>query len=286
VPQSWRHESYDGVEVEVPDTWGWGGAPLHSDVFGGPESLGACGAGTATVQSAQDPVPYISAHTGFTGRPVAMSHLCLPWGSDGIMPTGDALWFASPLPVGTREVGPVVAETRAVGSQHVTVFSGDPVLRGQVLGTARAVDVDANGCPARAVLRPGGPTQPHPDAMSVCVYSQDTGTSVLLWSGQVPASQAQAYAAARSAAEGAGRAGTCPAVPSGTWVALGLHGSGGTQWDLADLRCARLRGPDGTAVPMTPATVRDWAAGGVTAYVPAPAGASAALRPFFRTPSG
>jgi hypothetical protein len=125
--------------------------------------------------------------------------------------------------------------------------------------------------------------------MSVCVYSEDTGTPVLLWSGRVAAAAAQEYADVfrTVAADGAGDGSvTCPATPAGSWVALGLHGSGGTRWDLADLSCGRLRGPGGSQAPMTPATVRDWAAGGVTAYVAAPAGASAGLRGHFRTPAG
>lgn len=287
VPQSWRYESYDGVQVQVPDTWGWGGAPLHSEIFRGKDALGSCGSSTAAVSSPDDPASYVSSITGFTGRPVAVSDLCLSWGSDGIMPQADALWFASPLEVGVQDVGSTVAETRAVGGQHVTVFSLQPALRRQVLGTAHVVGTDADGCPARAVLQPAdGPAQLRPDSMSVCVYSQDTGASVLLWSGLVGTVDAQAYADTFRTVSSDTEAVTCPSVPSRTWVALGLHGDGGTRWDLADLSCARLRGPGGAQASMTPATVRPWATGGVTAYVPAPAGAAGLLRTFFRTSAG
>ncbi|HET7431357.1 MAG TPA: sigma factor-like helix-turn-helix DNA-binding protein [Nocardioides sp.] len=287
VPQTWRYESYAGVQVQVPDTWGWGGAPLHSDVFRGKAALGSCGSSTATVKSPNDPSSYISSVTGFTGRPVRLSYLCLSWGSDGIMPRADALWFASPLPVGVKDLGSTVAETRAVGGQHVTAFSAQSALRRQVLGTAEQVATDASGCPARPVLQPAdGPARVQPDALSVCVYSQDSGSSVLLWSGQVPAAGARAYADAFRVAGSAAAATTCPTVPTGTWVALGLHGAGGTRWDLVDLSCARVRGPGGAQAPLTPATVRAWATGGVTAYVAAPAGAGQDLRPFFRPPSG
>ena len=286
VPQSWRVESYAGVQVRVPDTWGWGGAPVHSDIFRGNDSLGACGSSTAAVKSPADPASFISSQTPFTGRPVVVSDRCLSWGSDGIMPTGDALWFDSPLDVGVKNVGVEVAETRAVGDQHVTVFSGDPTLRSRVLGTAHQVDSDDNGCPTDAVLRPvDGPVGMRPDWMSVCVYSEDTGTPVLLWSGRVGAAGAQRYADGLRAVATAGP-GDCPAAPSGSWVALGLHGHGGTRWDLADLSCASLRGPGGSRAPLTPATVRDWARGGVTAYVRAPAGAPPSLRAYFQTTAG
>ena len=53
------------------------------------------------------------------------------------MPSTDAVWFGSPLAVGVKNVGSVVAETRAIGGQHVTVFSRESALRRQILGTAR-----------------------------------------------------------------------------------------------------------------------------------------------------
>jgi len=285
APQSWRYESYAGVQVQVPASWGWGGAPLRSGIFHGKDSLGSCGAAQAAVQSAEDPSSYVSAATGFTGRPVVMSDLCVSWGSDGTMPTGDALWFASPLAVGLRDVGGVVAETRAVGDQHVTVFSAHSALRRQILGTTEEVDTDANGCPSHPVLEAQpGPDGLRPDSMSVCAYSQDSGAAVLLWSGRLPARSVQRYADA--VREPGTDHAHCPAAPSGTWVALGLHGDGGTRWDLVDLRCDRIRGTDGAQWPLTPATVSDWARDGVTAYVPAPLRAAAGIDRYFRRAAG
>jgi len=281
APQTWRYESYGGVQVQVPAQWGWGGAPLRSDIFHGKDSLGTCGSATAAVQSEADDSSYVSTATGFTGRPVMMSDLCMSWGSDGTMPQGDALWFASPLEVGQRVEGPVVAETRAVGDQHVTVFSAHAALRRQILGTARLVDTDANGCPAQPVLRPAsGPDGLDPDSMSVCAYSQDSGSSLLLWSGRVPRRAAQEYVDALGNGSSSAPV-SCPAAPSGTWVALGLHGDGGTRWDLADLTCARIRATGGDQWPLTRATVSDWAGGGVAAYVPQPAQDSPGLDGFF-----
>ena len=45
APADWRYESYDGVQVQVPATWGFGGAPLHADFFHG--RLASCGANQA-----------------------------------------------------------------------------------------------------------------------------------------------------------------------------------------------------------------------------------------------
>jgi hypothetical protein len=282
APSAWRAESYDGVQVRVPDTWGWGGAPLRSDIFGG-HRLGACGANQAAVLSPSDHSSYISSATPFVGRPAKMSERCLTWGSDGVMPSGDAVWFDSPMAVGVKPLGAVLAETRAVGDQHVTVFSGDPALRRQILGTAQQVEVDANGCPTRAVQRPvSGASAPAPASMSVCVYSQDTGTAVLLWSALKDSASARAYVQAFAAAGPGGRT-SCPVTPQGEWVALGIRDSrgGAERWDVLDLGCARLIGR-GTEAALTVADVAPWAGGGTTAYVGLPRGLDGGLAPYFR----
>ena len=262
VPTDWRYESYDGVQVRVPATWGFGGAPIPVAFFHG--RLAGCGTDRAAVLSSADSAPYVSSVTPFVGRPSMMSYDCGPRGSDNFMPSIDAVWLGSPLAVGVKNVGPVVAETRAIGGQHVTVFSRVSALRRQILGTAEVVDVDANGCPSHAVQQPSsGPAGLTPSSLSVCVYSQDTGRSVLMWSGRLDATSARAYA---DAVEQAGSPGpACTGNPSGRWVALGLHAGNGTRWDVVDLRCAAID-VTGGAVPLTPATVRDWAREGVTAY--------------------
>jgi hypothetical protein len=262
VPTNWRYESYDGVQVRVPATWGFGGAPIPAPFFHG--RLAGCGTDRAAVLSSADPAPYVSSVTPFVGRPSMMNYDCGPRGSDNFMPSVDAVWFGSPLAAGVKNVGSVTAETRAIGGQHVTVFSRESALRRQILGTAEVVDVDANGCPSYAVQRPSsGPAGLAPSSLSVCVYSQDTGRSALMWSGRVDAPSAQAYA------DGLQQAGSpgppCAGTPSGRWVALGLHDGNSTRWDVVDLRCAAIEVTAGT-VPLTPATVRDWAREGVTAY--------------------
>jgi len=209
----------------------------------------------------------------------------MAWGPSGPTPAGDAVWFDSPYRVGVRSLGPTVAETRAVGGQHVTVFASQPSLRRQILGTAEQVETDGNGCPTRAVLTPtAGPRAPRPASLSVCVYSQDTGVSTLLYSELLPADAAQAYAD-RLASASTQAATACP-TPSGRWVALGLTGHGGTRWDVADLGCNRIVTAGAGSAAMTPQTVRDWAVGGVTAYLSAPRSGDPALRTYFRAPAG
>ncbi|HET8664199.1 MAG TPA: sigma factor-like helix-turn-helix DNA-binding protein [Nocardioides sp.] len=285
VPRTWRTESYAGVQLQVPEAWGWGASPVTSDHFAGPRHLGACGTNQASVLSPDDDRTYVSVLSGFVGRPAITNERCVGWGADGSYPEGDAVWFDSPLAVGVRPVGPVVAETRQVGDQHVTVFSDDRDLRRQILGSAETVDVDDNGCPTQAVTRPaaGSGDSAAPTSLSVCVYSQDTGVTTLMWSGTVPGSGARAYTGAVEAA--ADDAATTCSTPSGRWAAVGVRSDDDVRWDLVDLGCRRIRLAGGASAPLTPDTVKAWAYGGATAYLSAPRG-TRALDTFFIAPSG
>ena len=278
VPTDWRVESYAGVELRVPATWGYGASPVRTDGSGGGRRLAGCGSNQAAVVSSVGDAAYATSVTPFVGRPAITDQQCVPWGSDGVMPQTDAVWFGSPLPVGVRTVGTVVAETRAVGDQHVTVFGRSSSLRRKILGTASAAAVDGNGCPARAVQQPQpGPAGLRPTSLSVCVYSEDSGAPELMWSGHLTEPAARGYVDAVSAA---GAASPCVGLPHGRWVALGIHGDAGTRWDVVDLGCGAIRGPEGTTA-LADTTVRTWARDGVTAYAPVPAGAPAAVAPYF-----
>jgi Sigma-70, region 4 len=283
VPASWRYESYAGVQVQVPATWGWGGSPMTSSIFGGARHLGSCGTDQAALLPGGGHASYISMTAPFVGRPAVLAERCESWGAAGTMPEGEALWFDSPMPVGEKGVGGTIAETRVVGDQRITVFAPAPQLRRQILGTVEQVDVDAHGCPTRAVAHPlAGPPNVSPESLSVCVYSQDTGAATLMYSGSVSAAGARQYAARVAAGAADGKA--C-ATPTGQWVALGLRSASGTRWDVANLGCARIELADGRSAALTPDTVRDWAVGGVPAYVAAPAG-SPALDDYLRAPAG
>lgn len=280
VPTTWRFESYGGVQVRVPDTWGWGGAPIRADYFGG-NRLGGCGANQAAVGSDTSRSSYVTSGMPFVGRPAVLTRRCVPWGSDGVLPTTDAVWFGSPMKVGLKGLGTVVAETRAIGDQHLTVFSADPRLRREVLGSAEVVDTDANGCPTRAVQEPvAGPAGLTPTELSVCVYSQDTGVPVLLWSGRADAAAAHRYVEAVDASS----AGPCDATPQGQWVALGVVGSAGERWDVVNLGCDRIVAANGSAA-LEPRTLGPWAHNAIRAYIPLPRQAAADVAAYFRSPT-
>ena len=283
VPGSWRYESYAGVQLRVPDTWGWGGAPIRATHFGGPGHLGACGTSEASVLPPADSSPYVSGTAGFVGRPAVVTERCMTLGSAGSIPTGQAVWFDSPFPVGVKGLGPTIAETRAVGDQHVTVFAPQPSVRRQILGSAEQVDTDHNGCPTQAVVQPtAGPDGLRPDRLSVCVYTQDTGVSTLMYSASFPAEVARTFADRVTAGSATGV--SCQ-TPSGRWVALGLTDDHGTRWDVVNLGCDRIESTGGRSAELTPDTVKGWAVGGVTAYVNAPTHGSRALGEYFQAPT-
>ncbi len=271
VPPDWRYESYAGVQVQVPPTWGWGAAPVRDDRFAG--DVGGCGTSRAKVRPTTDRATG-SALTPFVGRPSTLAGPCLPWGSAGVLPSSDAVWFASPLPAGLRDLGSVEAETRTVGTQEITVFSRDQALRERILATARQVDVDGNGCPTAAVASSTvGPRTLDPVSLSVCVYAQGPDGSALLYSERLPQLLALDYQRAVQHAADT-RPVACAPVSSGQWVALGLTDtrSARTRWDVVDLHCGRLlraaRRPARTVQTTLTASVdADWVTGGVTAYL-------------------
>jgi hypothetical protein len=164
-----------------------------------------------------------------------------------------------------------VVRLAAVGGQKVTVFAGSSALRRKILGTARVVGVDDNGCPTRAVQQPTrGPAGLEPSSMSVCIYSEDTGEPELMWSGRTSGAPARSYA---DAVTRAAPARTCPGLPHGRWLALGLHDGGGTRWDVVDLECGAIVDARGR-VALTRDTVHDWKLDGVEAYAQLPGEAS------------
>jgi hypothetical protein len=286
VPSNWRYESFDGVQVRVPPEWGWGGAPMGSG-----DQVTTCGSPVAAALPNIDGVQSLD-HAAFVGRPVMMSDACQAGEGALAWPTVSAVWFDSPLPIGTDRSGDQVATTIEVGSQAVTVFAGNDTLRAEILSTAETVAVDGNGCPASPVATPAPGPADHssPTGLSVCVYDQGR----LLWSAAKDAQAAGAYATAFSQATALfDYAKACQLKPSEQWVAIGVDYAGApTRWDIADFGCQVLVGsyvtgagqPSQYEAPLVPSTVSPWAGGGVKAYVVGPGVTSAddPLASFFR----
>ena len=221
-----------------PDTWGWGASPVAVERSSPARGTWVRAAPTRPPCSRRPTTRRTSrALTQFVGRP-AMHHRALRAlgrGRDDAARCGRVVRLAARRSASGGRVGSV-AETRAVGGQHVTVFGPDSSLRRQILGTAEQVDVDANGCPTRAVVRADGRAV-GPEAgvalgLRLLPGHRHGGPAVLR---RPDRAQRRGVRRARCAPRRARPARPCP-TPQGRWVALGLHGAGGTRWDVVEPR--------------------------------------------------
>lgn len=229
---TWRTESYAGVELQVPSTWGWGGTPVDPGVGGD----GVCRVAGATVAPDGQSDPNAALDLPYVGRPVLQSDACAMVDRSDARPDVDAVWFASPRPVGSSGD----SRTVEVAGIRVTVFTGNADLREHILGTVRDVGAtDGNGCATRqgraedVATERAGTT---PDGLVVCAYS----TGVLLFGTTRPADAARAYeeAVRRTMAIDAVGEERCPWRAEGESVQVGLRFSDGpTRWDRMVWTC-------------------------------------------------
>lgn len=199
----WRSESYAGVELSVPSTWGWGGTPVnpgHGDPDGVCEVRGATAAPDGSVdRNAGMRLPFV-------GRPILQSDACRLTDRAAVHPDVDAVWFDSPRPVGTSRD----AVTLEVGGRRISVFTANAELRNRIVKSVRAVATDRGGCPsAFGSEDPGDPVGTAP-ALVVCAYARAGGRTTLLFGTRRGAAAANAYEKALSAAPRTARA-----VPAG-----------------------------------------------------------------------
>lgn len=119
----WRWESYAGVELQVPRSWGYGGDPSQW-----------CSAGPA-----RKPAPYIH-------RPGASTSMLCPDVPE-LAKRASYVDFNG-APAGIREFDHGwVRETRTIAGTAVTVFTDDATLRAGIFASAREISgTDANGC--------------------------------------------------------------------------------------------------------------------------------------------
>ncbi|MEV6282856.1 hypothetical protein [Kribbella sp. NPDC051770] len=136
-----RWESYQTVEVQVPDDWSWGTTnrpPCLVDKLG-PPYVGRPGAIRAKgCRDPYPPLPYRTSYLWFDadarkrGRVLPVVPPSGPAREPGVRPP-DHGW---------------TEETRVVDGVYLTVFSDDDALRHRILDSARPIDgLDAYGCP-------------------------------------------------------------------------------------------------------------------------------------------
>lgn len=161
---AWRWESYGGIELQVPASWGYGtsGSPwcAHSDELPRP------------VVGRPGPIPAIAC-------------------ADAIAPVDRRVpyaWLGSGGRSGTEQYDHGwIEETRLVGEVQVTVLTQDDQLRARILESARVVaDVDVHGCPVQHAIAADPAHRPNPSLgglatlgdpidISACTYAFEQG---------------------------------------------------------------------------------------------------------------
>ncbi|HET9422351.1 MAG TPA: hypothetical protein VFO49_14525 [Nocardioides sp.] len=263
--REWRTEYWADIQVDVPASWEWGGAPVGS------------GARRSVCSEVTD-APYV-------GRPVAQTDVCGVYQVDApTVPPAPYVWLGVPLEPGTVDLGDGwTQETVRVGESAVTVATDDADLRNRILGSAR----EASLCPARMSEPPEPRSETTEEgggdliSATVCAYQAEGDGFRLVYGSDLDTERAQgAIAAADAAARNDTR---CKATSEFAVlsVAFSDDSAGSTEprrlyQDLVyDLTCQHVRtgaAPLGAVrqVDLTADTVAPWAVGGVpgTLYGP------------------
>ncbi|MFC0623563.1 hypothetical protein [Kribbella deserti] len=219
----WRWESYGGIEVQVPATWGYGPGVDYP----------AC-----LIKSKQQP---------HVARPGIVPAIACP-GPVDLRYRADSLTFGAfgrkaglqPIDNGWAE------ESRVVAGTTVTVFSTDAALRERILASAQPIEgTDQQGCAVDHPLTKNPALRPSAtgglasigaaESISVCRYAVRRDSPIkhpLLASSKLGAEQAAAAVASIVAAP----AGTGPDTPGSCMykygeeaVVLTVRGDAGTQ---------------------------------------------------------
>ena len=184
LPGPTRTESYRGVEITVPASWGWAAAPVDQ---GG--DLATCADPGAWPPSGEpaEGIPYV-------GRPTWTRAVCQAWQESE--PDAPYAWLGVPLESGRRTYGDWTVETKVLHGVPVTVASKQEMQRLAILDSARVADIDSNGCPqGPGTTRPGSREGTgKPAHLSVCVYkATGRGPVELFASARVGATRAQRF---------------------------------------------------------------------------------------------
>jgi hypothetical protein len=248
----WRTEYWRDMQVDVPNDWGWGGAPFR---LAG--RLVICG-GPASDDAHDGP--------GYVGRPIMLSDVC---GSASEAPvSGPYVWLGSALEPGTRDLADgYVEETVEVNGSRLTVATDDASLRERILSSAQGSELCASEL--------AGPPRPsgmliegigRPLSTKVCVYRRMDGVLGLAHGREFGAAETRALVGAVHAGKPTGF--DCDA-PGDLWVIIAVTGepdgvgSGGTETWVVSPECRQVITDAGT-LDLAPAMVAPWADGGAS----------------------
>ena len=137
-PSSWRAESYNGIQLWVPPSWGWGMTPtLHG------ERIRQCGYGAYAASGSTGDVRYAKADAAppYVGRPMTVGADC----PAPPHPEVSHVWFDSPLAIGSTGTTTTIS-VHGLTSFRVTVSDADLAERRTILGSVQRVRTDAHGC--------------------------------------------------------------------------------------------------------------------------------------------
>ncbi|MDX6307808.1 MAG: hypothetical protein QOI06_854 [Nocardioidaceae bacterium] len=219
-PRAWRVESYNGIQLWVPSSWGWGEVPRRSD-----HGLDGCGVGAYSRTSTTTALHYVpndGAYPPYVGRPTAPGSPCPPTRPA----TAAHVWFDSPLPPGVTSREATV-RVHGLTAFDITVADRNLAERRTILRSVQPVDVDANGCPRdksglRRIEAMAGP-EPSPRfvrSVSLCLFSAAGFNQVLFYSTRVDGSSARQSAARIEAAPARRAADICLVTPASNEVVL------------------------------------------------------------------
>ena len=191
IPDGWRVESYRGVQIRVPPTWGWGASPLRLDERSRAAGY-VCGR-AAQAYPRTDWETSLGSHPerAYVGRPVRLGDHCV----GGNEETGSHVWFDSPLPAGSEDLGDGLRRvTVDAGEIRVSVAHTDSEELGLILASLTTGSVDGNGCAAESHLFYA--EQPGPadvldlaaaagsgdfGGMAVCLYEVEVSSQGLIY---------------------------------------------------------------------------------------------------------
>ncbi len=167
APEGWRWESYRGIQLQVPDGWGWGttGWPPCLDINSG-AYVGRPDGGVIPAIGCSNPFPVLSERAPYV------------WLGDllaGDLAEGEEV---------TRPAGHGWFEVQTLrGGVPVTVFSDDADLRNAILASIREIEhVDANSCPVQHAISAEPSKRPDPTTGGLEAVENVTGAAVCRYS--------------------------------------------------------------------------------------------------------
>lgn len=265
----WRTEYWRDLQVDVPDSWGWGASPPASCV-GAARSAGG------------QPVEGDFAG-GYVGRPITSRRVCTLVESGP--PLGPYVWLGADRQAGVVDLGGgYVEETVDVNGSRLTVATDDAALRERILASATGGETCMSELDTLSPSFPKtvpGDVQQEADVLNVCVYQNPDSTrgqqAELVYATTLDLGGLHAYL--RALEQGEEPRDQCPTLDyaEGEWVVLEIGNEDGEVFrrDVVHLFCPGIDVDTDSlsgfkTVRLTEEMVQPWAGEGIGAVVHGP----------------